>query len=69
MTSANLIVVLLVGAVVGALGGLGLGGVIHNPLHLGIIPGFWPPLLPDYFAISSLAKAHWAPGKLCFRAK
>ena len=39
MTSANLIVVLLVGSVVGALVGLGLGGIIHNPLYLGIIAG------------------------------
>ena len=40
MTSANLLVVLLVGAVVGALVGLGLGGVIAHPLWLGIIAGF-----------------------------
>jgi hypothetical protein len=32
MTSANLLVVILVGTVVGALVGLGLGGVIADPL-------------------------------------
>jgi hypothetical protein len=40
VTSANLIVVLLVGAVVGALAGLGFGGVISHPLYLGIVSGF-----------------------------
>jgi hypothetical protein len=40
MTSANLLVVLLVGAIVGALAGLGLGGLISNPLYLGIAAGF-----------------------------
>jgi hypothetical protein len=40
VTTANLIVVLLVGTVVGALVGLGLGGVISNSLYLGIISGF-----------------------------
>ena len=40
MTSANLLVVLLIGAAVGALVGLGLGGLITHPLWLGIISGF-----------------------------
>jgi hypothetical protein len=40
MTTANLIVVLLVGTVVGALVGLGLGGLITDPLYLGIVSGF-----------------------------
>jgi hypothetical protein len=40
VTSANLIVVLSIGAVVGALVGLGLGGVISHPLYLGILAGF-----------------------------
>jgi hypothetical protein len=40
MTSANLLVVLLIGAAVGAVVGLGLGGVISNPLWLGIVSGF-----------------------------
>jgi hypothetical protein len=40
MTSANLLVVLLVGTVVGALAGLGLGGIIANPWYLAIVAGF-----------------------------
>jgi hypothetical protein len=40
MTSANLLVVLLIGAAVGAVIGLGLGGVISNALWLGIVSGF-----------------------------
>src|SRR5262245_61558966 len=38
--SANLLVVLLIGTAVGALVGLGLGGIISNPLWLGIVSGF-----------------------------
>jgi len=40
VTSANLLVVLLIGTAVGAVIGLGLGGVISNPLWLGIVSGF-----------------------------
>jgi len=39
MASANLIIVLLVGTAVGALVGLGLGGIITHPLYLAIIAG------------------------------
>ena len=40
MTSANLLIVLLVGTVVGALTGLGLGGYFGNQLYLAILAGF-----------------------------
>ncbi len=40
MTSASLLIVLLVGTVVGALVGLGLGGSIGNILYLAIVAGF-----------------------------
>jgi hypothetical protein len=40
MTSANLLIVLLVGTAVGALVGLGLGGVFANPWYLAIAAGF-----------------------------
>jgi hypothetical protein len=40
VTSANLLVVLLIGAVVGAVVGLAFGGIISNPLWLGIVSGF-----------------------------
>jgi hypothetical protein len=39
MASANLIIVLLVGTAVGALVGLGLGGIITHPLYLAIVAG------------------------------
>ena len=45
MTSANLLVVLLISTVVGALVGLGLGGVITHPLLLGVISGFLATIL------------------------
>jgi len=45
MTSANLLVVLLISIVVGALVGLGLGGVITHPLWLGLISGFLATIL------------------------
>ena len=47
MTSANLLVVILVGTVVGALVGLALGGVIAHPLWLGIISGFLATIVAD----------------------
>ncbi len=40
MTSANLLIVLMVGTVVGALVGLGLGGYFGNQLYLAILAGF-----------------------------
>ena len=40
MTSANLLIVLLVGTVVGALVGLGLGGFFANQWYLAIVAGF-----------------------------
>jgi hypothetical protein len=40
VTSANLLLVILIGTVVGAVVGLGLGGIISNPLWLGIVSGF-----------------------------
>jgi tellurite resistance protein TehA-like permease len=40
MTSANLLIVLIVGIVVGALVGLGLGGYFGNQLYLAILAGF-----------------------------
>lgn len=40
MTSANLLIVLLVGTVVGALVGLGLGGLFANQWYLAIVAGF-----------------------------
>ena len=61
MTSANLIVVLLVGAVVGALVGLGLGGIIHNPLHLGIIAGFLATIAAGLFRNFLVSKGALGP--------
>ena len=40
MTSANLLIVLIVGTVVGALTGLGLGSFFDNQLYLAILAGF-----------------------------
>jgi low temperature requirement protein LtrA len=40
MTSANLLIVLIVGAAVGALTGLGLGSFFGNQLYLAILAGF-----------------------------
>jgi hypothetical protein len=40
MTSANLLIVLLVGTVVGALVGLGLGDFFSNQWYLAIVAGF-----------------------------
>ena len=40
MTSANLLIVLLVGTVVGALVGLGLGDFFSNPWYLALVAGF-----------------------------
>jgi hypothetical protein len=40
MTSANLLIVLLVGTVVGALAGLGLGNFFSNPWYLALVAGF-----------------------------
>ena len=40
MTSANLLIVLIVGTVVGAWSGLGLGGYFGNQLYLAILAGF-----------------------------
>jgi hypothetical protein len=40
MTSANLLIVLLVGTVVGALTGLGLGDFLSNQWYLAIVAGF-----------------------------
>ncbi len=40
MTSAHLLIVLLVGTVVGALVGLGLGGLFANQWYLAIVAGF-----------------------------
>lgn len=40
MTSANLLIVLLVGTVVGALAGLGLGDFFSNPWYLALVAGF-----------------------------
>jgi tellurite resistance protein TehA-like permease len=40
MTSANLLIVLIVGIAVGALVGLGLGGYFGNQLYLAILAGF-----------------------------
>ena len=40
MTSANLLIVLLVGTVVGALAGLGLGDFFSNQWYLALLAGF-----------------------------
>jgi hypothetical protein len=40
MTSANLLIVLLVGTVVGALTGLGLGDLFSNQWYLALLAGF-----------------------------
>jgi hypothetical protein len=40
MTSANLLIVLLVGTVVGALAGLGLGDFFSNQWYLALVAGF-----------------------------
>jgi tellurite resistance protein TehA-like permease len=40
MTSANLLIVLIVGTAVGALTGLGLSGYFGNQLYLAILAGF-----------------------------
>jgi hypothetical protein len=48
MTSANLIVVLFVGTVVGALMGLVLGGAISHPLYLGIVSGFLATIVAGF---------------------
>jgi hypothetical protein len=40
MTSANLLIVLLVGTVMGALVGLGLGDFFSNPWYLALVAGF-----------------------------
>jgi tellurite resistance protein TehA-like permease len=40
MTSANLLIVIIVGTMVGALTGLGLGGYFGNQLYLAILAGF-----------------------------
>ncbi len=40
MTSANLLIVIIVGTIVGALTGLGLGGYFGNQLYLAILAGF-----------------------------
>jgi hypothetical protein len=40
MTSANLLIVLLVGTVVGALTGLGLGNFFSNQWYLALVAGF-----------------------------
>jgi low temperature requirement protein LtrA len=40
MTSANLLIILIVGTVVGALVGLGLGSFFGNQLYLAIVAGF-----------------------------
>jgi tellurite resistance protein TehA-like permease len=40
MTSANLLIVLLVGTVVGALTGLGLGSFFANQWYLALVAGF-----------------------------
>jgi tellurite resistance protein TehA-like permease len=40
MTSANLLIVLIVGTAVGALTGLGLSGYFNNQLYLAILAGF-----------------------------
>lgn len=40
MTSANLLIVLIVGTVVGALTGLGLGSFFGNQFYLAILAGF-----------------------------
>ena len=40
MTSANLLIVLIVGIVIGALVGLGLNGYFGNQLYLAILAGF-----------------------------
>ena len=69
MTSANLIVVLLVGAVVGALGGLGLGGVIHNPLHLGIIAGFLATTAAGLFRNFLVSKGALGPREIVLPGK
>jgi len=45
MTSAHLLVVLLVGAVIGALAGLGLGGLFANPWYLAIVAGFFSTII------------------------
>ena len=45
MTSANLLIVLLVGTVVGALAGLGLGGFVSNQWYLAILAGFLGPII------------------------
>jgi hypothetical protein len=62
VTSANLIVVLLVGAVVGALVGLGLGGVIHNPLYLGITAGFLATIAAGLVRNFLVSKGALGPG-------
>ena len=66
--SANLIVVLLVGAVVGALVALGLGGIIHNPLHLGIIAGFLATIAAGLIRNFLVSKGALGPGTLRFPA-
>jgi putative flippase GtrA len=62
VTSANLIVVLLVGAVVGALVGLGLGSVIHNPLYLGITAGFLATIAAGLVRNFLVSKGALGPG-------
>ena len=64
MTSANLIVVLLVGAIVGALVGLGLSGIIHNPLHLGIIAGFVATIAAGLFRNFLVSKGALGPREI-----
>ena len=48
MTSANLLIVLIVGTVVGALVGLGLGGYFGNQLYLAILAGFLGTILGGF---------------------
>ena len=48
MTSANLLIVLIVGTVVGALVGLGLGGYFGNQLYLAILAGFLGTIIGGY---------------------
>jgi len=48
MTAANLLVVLLVGTVVGALGGWALGSFFPHSLYLGIVAGFLATIIAGF---------------------
>ena len=61
MTSAHLLVVLLVGAVIGALAGLGLGSLFANPWYLAIVAGFFGTII-SCIARDFIASLREGPG-------